>query len=66
MDEDPQESGNTKASPGGLGAVLVDWEVSTEEFLATVIFGDDATLDFDTRFGQKNGFSGRVGSGERG
>jgi hypothetical protein len=45
MDEDPQESGNTKASPGGLGAVLVDWEVWTEEFLATVIFGDDSTLD---------------------
>jgi hypothetical protein len=45
VDKDPQESGNTKASPGGLGAVLVDWEVSTEEFLATVIFGDDATLD---------------------
>jgi hypothetical protein len=40
-------------SPGGLGAVLVDREVWTEEFLAAVIFGDDAALDllhvFDKR-----------------
>jgi hypothetical protein len=45
VDEDPQESRNMKASPGGLGAVLVDREVWTEEFLAAVIFGDDAALD---------------------
>jgi hypothetical protein len=39
-DEDPQESGNTKASLGGLGVVLVDREVRTEEVLAAVIFSD--------------------------
>jgi hypothetical protein len=45
VDKDPQESGNTKASPGGLRAVLVDREVWTEEFLTAVIFGDDAALN---------------------
>jgi hypothetical protein len=45
VDKDPQESGNMKASLGGLWAVLVDREVWTEEFLAAVIFGDDAALD---------------------
>jgi hypothetical protein len=45
VDKDPLESGNTKASPGGLRAVLVDREVWTEEFLVVVIFGDNAALD---------------------
>jgi hypothetical protein len=40
-DEDPHELGNTKASQGGLGVVLVDGELRTEEVLAVVIFGDD-------------------------
>jgi hypothetical protein len=66
MDEDPQESGNTKASLGGLGAILVDREVWTEEFLVAVIFGDNTALDLLNVLDKKNGFSGRVGSRGRG
>jgi hypothetical protein len=39
-DKDPQELGNKKASLGGLGVVLVDRKVRTEEVLVAVAFGD--------------------------